>query len=156
MGMLCAPVREDEIAHPKTLYQVIQLFKGIRETLEAVKLDMANFAIQQAWPLIVSKSVECESIKFREFLETAEDGLTSTRAWLVRHAIEYLEGPNQPIRHLVQRSNAETPWVDPLPQGAGLYHSSYCRSVPASVNYNKQVFSEFYADSHPTTEQCSG
>ena len=24
------------------------------------------------------------------------------------------------------------------------------------VNYNKQVFSEFYADSHPTTEQCSG
>ena len=70
---------------------------------------MANFAIQQAWPLIVSRSVECESIKFREFLETVEDGLTSTRAWLVRHAIEYLEDPNQPIRDLVQRAQCRGP-----------------------------------------------
>ena len=47
---------------------------------------MANFMIQQARPLIMSQSVEYEKIKFKEFLETQNDGLEFTRAWLKRHA----------------------------------------------------------------------
>jgi len=86
MGMLCAPVRDEKINELKTVKQVVPLFRGIMETLEMMKIDMANFTIQQARPLIVSKSVEYEKLKFKEFLDTVEDGLVNTREWLVRHA----------------------------------------------------------------------
>jgi len=56
------------------------------KTLDNMRLDMANFMIQQARPLIMSQSVEYEKIKFKEFLETQNDGLEFTRAWLKRHA----------------------------------------------------------------------
>jgi len=88
MGMLCAPVRDDQLASLKTMGggEVVALFKGIMELLEQMKLDMANFTIQQVRPVIVSQSVEYERTKFREFLAGQEDGLASTRAWLVRHS----------------------------------------------------------------------
>merc|ERR1712066_555071 len=37
-------------------------------------------------PTIEKESKEYEKLKFREFLDTQEDGLVSTREWLVRHA----------------------------------------------------------------------
>merc|ERR1712117_235845 len=58
------------------------------DLLEQMKLDMANFTIQQVRPVIVSQSVEYEKLKFREFLDTREgeeNGLVSTREWLTRH-----------------------------------------------------------------------
>jgi len=86
MAMMCAPVRDEEIEKLKTIKQVVPLFKGILDTLELMKIDTANFTIQQARPLIMSTSVEYEKVKFKEFLDTVDDGLTSTREWLVRHA----------------------------------------------------------------------
>ena len=56
------------------------------ETLELMKLDMANFTIQTIRPTIEKESKDYERIKFKEFLDTQEDGLVSTREWLVRHA----------------------------------------------------------------------
>ena len=38
------------------------------KTLDHMKLDMANFHIQQVRPLIVDQSVEYEKTKFKEFL----------------------------------------------------------------------------------------
>merc|ERR1719510_2734251 len=46
MGMLCAPVRDEQIAALKQETDVVKVFKGIMETLETMKLDMANFTIQ--------------------------------------------------------------------------------------------------------------
>merc|ERR1712066_293540 len=46
MGMLCAPVRDDKIAALKQETDVVKVFSGIMETLEIMKLDMANFTIQ--------------------------------------------------------------------------------------------------------------
>merc|ERR1712018_153874 len=88
MGKLCAPVRDDEINALKEIDRkdVVTLFKGIMKTLDNMRLDMANFMIQQARPLIMSQSVEYEKIKFKEFLNTQNDGLEFTRAWLKRHA----------------------------------------------------------------------
>ena len=86
MGMLCAPVRDDAIAALKQETDVIKLFKGIMETIEMMKLDMANFTIQTIRPTIEKESKDYEKLKFKEFLETQEDGLVSTREWLVRHA----------------------------------------------------------------------
>jgi len=88
MGKLCAPVRDDEINALKESDRkdVVKLFQGIMKTLDHMRLDMANFMIQQARPMIMSQSVEYEKIKFKEFLETQNDGLEFTRAWLKRHA----------------------------------------------------------------------
>lgn len=58
------------------------------KTLDHMRLDMANFMIQQARPLIVSHSVEYEKAKFKEFLRAQTDGLELTRAWLKRHRPE--------------------------------------------------------------------
>jgi len=88
MGMLCAPVRDERLAELKEETKVVPLFRGIMDLLEQMKLDMANFTIQQVRPVIVSQSVEYEKLKFREFLETREgeeNGLVSTREWLTRH-----------------------------------------------------------------------
>ena len=87
MGKLCAPVRDDELNALKEIDKkdVVKLFQGIMKTLDHMRLDMANFMIQQARPLIMSQSVEYEKIKFKEFLETQNDGLEVTRAWLKRH-----------------------------------------------------------------------
>ena len=71
MGQLCAPVRDEEIAKLRTETEVVPLFKGIMESLDHLRLDMANFHLQQARPLIVSHSVEYEKAKFAEFLEKA-------------------------------------------------------------------------------------
>ena len=45
---------------------MVPLFRGIMDLLEQMKLDMANFTIQQVRPVIVSQSVEYEKLKFRE------------------------------------------------------------------------------------------
>merc|ERR1711981_871892 len=88
MGKLCAPVRDDEINELKAMDRkdVVKLFQGIMKTLDHMRLDMANFMIQQARPLIMSQSVDYEKIKFKEFLETQNDGLEFTRSWSKRHA----------------------------------------------------------------------
>merc|ERR1711963_1140934 len=86
MGMLCAPVRDDNIAALKQETDVVKVFSGIMETLEIMKLDMANFTIQTIRPTIEKESKAYEKKKFQEFLESQEDGLVSTRQWLVRHA----------------------------------------------------------------------
>ncbi len=65
MGQLCAPVRDEEIAALREVREVVPLFQGIMKTVDHMKLDMANFHLQQARPLIVSQSVEYEKIKFK-------------------------------------------------------------------------------------------
>jgi len=87
MGKLCAPVRDEQIAMLHNhLDDLVTLFKEIMKVLDLMKLDMANFTIQQARPLIMSQSVEYEKTKFKEFLATQNDGLQMTRVWLQRHA----------------------------------------------------------------------
>lgn len=94
MGMLCAPVRDDQLAVLKAMDEadIVGLFKGIMDLLEQMKLDMANFTIQQVRPVIVSQSVDYEKTKFKEFLDKQEDGLSNTRSWLLRHAPTEEEG----------------------------------------------------------------
>merc|ERR1711963_1288827 len=56
MGMLCAPVRDDQIALLKQETDVVKVFRGIMETLEIMKLDMANFTIQTIRPTIEKRA----------------------------------------------------------------------------------------------------
>jgi len=86
MGILCAPVRDEQIAALKQMTEVVPLFRGIMELLEMMKLDMANFTIQTVRGTIEKESKDYERKKFQEFLDSQDDGLATTREWLVRHA----------------------------------------------------------------------
>lgn len=85
MAKLCAPVRDERIAELARSSDVIETFRGILETLQLMKLDMANFTITLIRPEIVASSVEYEKIKFAEFLKLNDDGLQLTRKWLLKH-----------------------------------------------------------------------
>ena len=47
----------------------IIFFRKVFEVLELMKLDMANFTLQQARPLIQQHAVEYERAKFEDFLK---------------------------------------------------------------------------------------
>merc|ERR1719383_219046 len=95
MSKLCAPARDEDITRLRQLQSsqsdLVKLFRGILETLELMRIDMANFTIQQMRPFIQSQSVEYEKSKFADFLKTQTDGLHHTRLWL-KAALEAGEG----------------------------------------------------------------
>jgi hypothetical protein len=85
MAKLCAPVRDDKIKELTQTTDVVETFKGILETLDLMKLDMANFTLQMARPDIIACSVELERKKFADFLAVQNDGLEHTKKWLLKH-----------------------------------------------------------------------
>ncbi|XP_076467122.1 T-complex protein 11-like protein 1 [Babylonia areolata] len=89
MARLCAPVRDQRVAALRDLKDVVPLFKEIFEVLELMKMDMANFTIQQIRPYLQQQSVEYERKKFTEILATQQengtDGLEFTKLWLKRN-----------------------------------------------------------------------
>ncbi|GAB6018404.1 hypothetical protein CHUAL_000120 [Chamberlinius hualienensis] len=90
MAKLCAPVRDEKIRELVTCQDVIDTFKGIFETLDLMKLDMANFHIQAIRPHLQQQSVEYEKKRFEEYMKLSgelndcEDSLMLTRQWLKR------------------------------------------------------------------------
>ncbi|KAK3593201.1 hypothetical protein CHS0354_002727 [Potamilus streckersoni] len=88
MAKLCAPARDERISHVREIKEVVPLFKEIFEVLDLMKMDMANFTIQQMRPYIQQQSVDYERKKFQEFLEKQReagvDGLEFTKEWLKR------------------------------------------------------------------------
>ncbi|KAL5010966.1 hypothetical protein ScPMuIL_013271 [Solemya velum] len=90
MSKLCAPVRDEKISELKeTKRESVPLFKGIFDVLELMKMDMANFTIQQIRPYLKQQSTEYERKKFQEHLKLQEDhnvdGLQFTKSWLHRN-----------------------------------------------------------------------
>ncbi|CAL4063376.1 unnamed protein product, partial [Meganyctiphanes norvegica] len=85
MARLCAPVRDETIQGLMKETSVLKVFRGVMETLDLMRLDMANFTIQQIRPHIIAQSVDYEKKKFDEFLKTQNDGLELTREWLLKH-----------------------------------------------------------------------
>ncbi|XP_022906306.1 T-complex protein 11-like protein 1 [Onthophagus taurus] len=85
MSKLCAPVRDDQIKSLNDKSDVIDVFKGILETLDLMALDMANFTIEMVKSEIIAHSVELERKKFADYLSIQTDGLQHTRKWLLSH-----------------------------------------------------------------------
>lgn len=69
MGKLCAPVRDEKIAELTQTANVVDVFKGILETIDLMKIDMANFTISVMRPQIQASSVQYEKQKFADFLK---------------------------------------------------------------------------------------
>jgi hypothetical protein len=70
MSKLCAPARDANIEELKKLDDPVEVFRGIMETLELLKLDMANYTIIQMRPFIQQQVVAYEQKKFKELLDT--------------------------------------------------------------------------------------
>ncbi|XP_053616402.1 T-complex protein 11-like protein 1 isoform X2 [Plodia interpunctella] len=85
MAKLAAPARDEMIQHISSLTDTVDIFRAILETLEVLKLDLANTLIAMIRPHVQQESVQYERGKFQEMLQLAEDGLQHTRAWLQRH-----------------------------------------------------------------------
>lgn len=85
MAKVCAPVRDDRIHELTKCTDVVKTFKGIMETIQLMRLDLANFTISMMRPNIVASSIEYEKTKFAEFLKVQADGLAYTRRWLLKH-----------------------------------------------------------------------
>lgn len=88
MGKVCAPVRDENIEKLMQCTDVIETFKGIMETLQLMRLDLANFTITMVRSNITVSSIEYEKAKFAEILKVQPDGLRYTREWLLRHLDE--------------------------------------------------------------------
>ncbi|CAD1476228.1 unnamed protein product, partial [Heterotrigona itama] len=85
MSKVCAPVRDEKIRELSQKTDVIEIFKGIMEVLQLMRLDLANFTITMMRPNIVASSIEYEKAKFAEFLKVNTNGLQFTEKWLLRH-----------------------------------------------------------------------
>ncbi|CAO1410422.1 unnamed protein product [Diamesa hyperborea] len=85
MSLACAPIRDDAIAKLKEQEDVVEIFRGILETLSLMKLDMANCLLNAARNEVIANSVEYEKQKFKEYLEYYKDGFPATEAWLKRN-----------------------------------------------------------------------
>jgi len=138
MSKLCAPARDDDIARLRLLQDsksdLVQLFRGILETLELMRIDMANFTIQQMRPFIQSQSVEYEKSKFSDFLKTQTDGLFYTRSWL---------------KAALDAANSTTA-TSPSPQLSAT--TSTALTTPAAILVDAFVSLLFWDDTQPFPE----
>ncbi|KAL4713415.1 hypothetical protein ACJJTC_010400 [Scirpophaga incertulas] len=85
MSKLAAPARDEMIQKITTLTDTVDIFRTILETLEVLKLDLANTLIAMIRPHVMKESVQYERAKFDEMLKVSEDGLQHTKEWLKRN-----------------------------------------------------------------------
>lgn len=85
MSLSCAPIRDEQVAKLKEVDDVVETFRGILETLQVMKLDMANCILDTARNQVIANSVEYEKQKFKEYLEYYKDGFPATESWLKRN-----------------------------------------------------------------------
>uniref|UniRef100_A0A6G1S8W4 T-complex protein 11-like protein 1 n=1 Tax=Aceria tosichella TaxID=561515 RepID=A0A6G1S8W4_9ACAR len=88
LSKLCAPVRDEKLKLLSETNDVVQLYRGIMELLELMRLDFANFTLNQYKPHIKAHSQDYEREKFTEILKQQKtigiDGLEYTKIWLER------------------------------------------------------------------------
>lgn len=85
MSLACAPIRDESVAKLREIDDVVELFRGILETLSLMKLDMANCLLNAARSEVIANSVSYEKQKFKEYLEYYKEGFPATEAWLKRN-----------------------------------------------------------------------
>lgn len=94
LSKLCAPVRDEKLRELCETTDIVQMFKGIMELLELMRLDLANFTLNRFKPHIKAHSQEFEREKFNEILQQQQsigiDGLEYTKIWLKR-AVERVD-----------------------------------------------------------------
>lgn len=78
---LCAPIRDELVMELKTTEDTFELFKGIFELVELMKMDMANFTLSQNRQLITSQSARIEFEEFMKIYEMDKSIANNIRQW---------------------------------------------------------------------------
>lgn len=134
MSLACAPIRDEAVAKLKETEDTVELFKGILETLELMKLDMANCILNAARSEVVANSVNYEKQKFKEYLEYYKDGFPATEAWLKR---------NIPVAS--EESTSSTPPVNADKKIKEIIFNAYMELLDWKTEYE---FPEFFSMDH--------
>lgn len=87
MARLCAPVRDEAVAALSQIPDTLDMFRGILEVMELMKLDMANCLIDSARKVVMTHSIEYEKKCFREHLDVYTGAFPATEQWLLRHRV---------------------------------------------------------------------
>ncbi|XP_076195294.1 T-complex protein 11-like protein 2 isoform X1 [Aptenodytes patagonicus] len=82
MGKLCAPVRDNDIKQLKATDNIVELLRQIFRVLDLMKVDMANYTIQNLRPYLQRNLVDYERTKFQEILEETPSALDLTTEWI--------------------------------------------------------------------------
>lgn len=134
MSMACAPIRDEQVAKLKEVEDVVDSFKGILETLELMKLDMANCILNAARSEVIANSVKYEQQKFKEYLEFYKDGFPATENWLKRNIPESSETE--------QSSSTQTNDINPDKKIKDVIFNAYMELL----SWNKEnEFPEFFS-----------
>lgn len=88
LSKLCAPVRDEKIEELQKIDDITQVYRGIMDLLELMRLDYANFTLNRFKPHIKAHSQDYERYKFNEMQRLQKsigiDGLEYTKQWLAR------------------------------------------------------------------------
>jgi len=134
MSMACAPIRDEQVAKLKEVEDIVDSFKGILETLELMKLDMANCILNAARSEVIANSVKYEQQKFKEYLEFYKDGFPATENWLKRNIPESSEAE--------QSSSTQTNDINPDKKIKDVIFNAYMELL----SWNKEnEFPEFFS-----------
>lgn len=146
LSKLCAPVRDERLKELNEMTDIVQLYRGIMELLELMRLDFANFTINQFKPHIKAHSADYERDKFNEILKQQKtigiDGLEFTKIWLERavNKVDSVCG----IADMINEANSEIRLED--------VHSS--GSTSASHNKADRVFRSDIVNKVLNTAYC--
>ncbi|KAM9313016.1 T-complex protein 11-like protein 2 [Gastrophryne carolinensis] len=95
MGKLCAPVRDEDVKKLKPSGDIVQMLRDVFHVLDLMKMDMANFTIQNIRPQLQRELAEYERVKFQEILEKSPDALGQTTKWIQQALKDSAEAKSQ-------------------------------------------------------------
>src|SRR5204863_8748871 len=81
MLQICAPVRDEQIQELKNVTDLAEIFKRILETLDQMRLDLANYRVKAFRPYLKEREVDYERRKFEQVLQSNRS-LDRTKSWL--------------------------------------------------------------------------
>lgn len=136
MSLACAPIRDEAVAKLREIDDVVDLFRGILETLSLMKLDMANCLLNAARSEVIANSVSYEKQKFKEYLEYYRDGFPATESWLKR---------NMPTAEQVTAAASASTPISPDKRAKDIIFSAYMELLCWK---SENAFPEFFSMDH--------
>ncbi|XP_023263998.1 T-complex protein 11-like protein 2 [Seriola lalandi dorsalis] len=134
MGKMCAPVRDEDIKKLReNTDNIVTLFREIFRVLDLMKMDMANFTIDNLRPVLQRQSVEYERANFQSILEKTPNALNHTTAW-IKSAQEELMSANIPTEKTQGKGQG------PVPGPFQILQTAFLRIL--TWDYNKSPLPE--------------
>ncbi|XP_064011474.1 T-complex protein 11-like protein 2 isoform X2 [Pogoniulus pusillus] len=113
MGKLCAPIRDNDIKQLKATNNIVELLRQIFHVLDLMKMDMANYTIQNLRPYLQRNLVDYERTKFQEILEETPSALDLTTEWIKESIEDELSSISDESSSSPGADNSSKPIISP-------------------------------------------